>query len=175
MKKLIVLIVLFLGFFNSFSQEKAEFEFDKKTNTALENGKAIYTVEKTGGFGSGEFSVKNIEGKELIYIRFSKFKDEKEIKSSNPEGNVSFSEFVFSNSSSTAEMSTLLSSKNFAKIIYENKLIVNGQLDPSAEERFIKIKGNDFSKRRDAGSNKVIIIDNSNQAPRNGVNINIGH
>lgn len=177
MKKMTLLTILFLSLFNAFSQEKAKFEFNKKTNTTFEGTTPLFTIEKAHGSGIGNnLSFKNMEGQELFVLKFSEFSTPSESTKSNPSGRIIFMEFIFSNTSSTCEVAGGFSLKHYAKMVYDNKLIVNGQLDPVAEERFIKVTGNDFSRKRIAGNTINIIIENNNNpAPRNGVNINSGH
>ncbi len=180
MKKIIlILLLLSICICSNAQTSDTNFSFDKKTGLASENGKAIFKIISVGPKGEGEYSVKNLNDKELIFLKTSDFIDEKTISSTNPKGRVVFTEFIFYNSNSKAEIEDAYFAKHWAKLIYENKLILNNELDTEAVVRFIKIIGNDFSKRRDAlnSNSKVIIIDNTNQnnSPRNGININVGN
>lgn len=156
----------------TFSQG-GEYKYDKKTHTAFEGETALFYLESTGN-QKMDISVKNPSGKELFYMRFSDFNLDSEISNANPKGRVTYKECVFLGTDNTAEIEGTYPLKHYAKMIYENKLVLNGELDANAVNRFIKIKGNDYTKKRDAGNKKVIIIENNNQAPKNGVNINIG-
>jgi hypothetical protein len=150
-----------------------EYKYDKKTHTAFEGDTPLFYLESTGS-QKMDISVKNPSGKELFYMRFSDFNLDSEISSGNPKGRVTYKECIFPNIDNTAEIEGAYPLKHYAKMIYENKLVVNGELESNAVIRFIKIKGNDYTKKRDAGNKKVIIIENNNQSPKNGVNINIG-
>lgn len=174
MKNLFIIVCLVFGFNLVGVSQSGEYKYDKKTGTAYEGETALFVLQSTGN-QKMDISVKNTAGKELFYIRFSDFKLDSEISNANPTGRVTYKEFIFPNTESTCEVPGTYFVKHYAEMIYENKLIINGELDSASEERFIKIKGNDYTKRRDAGNKKIIIIDNSNQTPKDGVNIHIGH
>lgn len=179
MKSILSIILSFLAIV-SFAQEG--FDFDKKTSTAMEGTTPLFTIEKVKGNSVGKnLLFKNMSGKEIFVMKYSNFYKDSEKSSSNPEGRVIFMEFIFPNTSSTCEVQGAGTLKHYAKMVYDNKLIVNGELDPVSEERFIKITGNDFSRNRDASN--IIIINNSTttqqqdgiQIKKNGVNISIGN
>lgn len=175
--KLILSTILSIFTLLSFAQ--TGYKFDKKTKIVYENEISLFEVKD---LGDDSYSIRNSLGKELIYLKIRSFKDPKEVSSSNTSGEVIYTTVNFYNTDSSCELDMFGGSKHYAEIVYKNKLIVNGELDPSAEERFIKINGNNFTKQRD--KQDVIIINNNPpaqqqqdgiQIKKNGVNISIGH
>jgi hypothetical protein len=183
MKKIIAVTLCLSVFLLGFKGDEKEFNYDKKTGIASVAGTEVFKIEEMKSAtlpGMKDLSIKNISGKELMYLKIDGYKDPQKVEAANPEGKEFYIQINFMNDGTTTEINFYMRNKKIAEIINDAKLIVNGELDVEAQKRFIMINGNRFTKRRDEinNANKVIIIDNSNNQPpppQNGLNIHIGN
>lgn len=175
------LLVLGLLILMNFTMNAQDMDYDKKTGIVTAGGVEQFKMEEIKSptfYGMDDIFIKNTAGKELMFLKMDEYNDPQRVSSSNTNGREIYIQINFLNDATTAEVNYYVRNKKIAELIYDAKLIVNGEIDPEAQKKFIMVHGNRFTKRRNeiSNNNKVIIIDNSNNqpaAPRNGLNINI--
>ncbi|CAN5917299.1 hypothetical protein BH11BAC7_BH11BAC7_14960 [soil metagenome] len=156
MKKYCVLILLFLTATLTVSAQKQKITLDD--DTIMVDGQQYGILEKKMGVGF-HYTVRSMDGKELMYLLFLEFNDPSEINSANPKGNVPYFEVTFLGSGKKCEIPTA-TKKGLAKMIVENNLLKGNDVDAEAEKRFILINGTKFSEQKQSLQGpKVIIIE----------------
>lgn len=93
---------------------------------------------------------------ELIFVQYLSYADPSKISKSNPEGKVRWIELNFLEQSLICEVSSL-SQKGLVKLLLDNKIFVDGELNVTNVEKFVAKYGARFSENRPAS---VIIINN---------------
>ena len=174
-KNFIMLVALTCSSFALYSQE---FTYDKTTQIVSDGTTNLFkleSVKSSTNYGFEDFFIKNMDGTDLIYIKVDEYNDPKKVSNSSPNGRTIYFEVTFLNDNTKAEINHYARNKKVAEIIYLAKLIVNGQLDTEAQNKFIMVNGTRFSKRRDEINNKnnTIIINNNTQPEPSGNSINI--
>ncbi len=91
---------------------------------------------------------------ELIFVQYLNYSDPSRISKSNPEGKVRWIELNFLGQNVKCEVGSL-SQKGLVKLLYENAIFVDGQLNVENVEKFVAKYGTNFSSNRPAS---VIII-----------------
>lgn len=115
------------------------------------DGVHVFNVERIDcGFGAVDchYDVYDLAGKKVIRINVRDFNSPVEVSKSNPDGRVVYYEFIFLESKQKAEMEFAgAKEERVAKIIYQNKLITEGQLNVSAVDEFVLTHGTPFNDR----------------------------
>lgn len=93
---------------------------------------------------------------ELIFIQYLSYADPSKISKSNPEGKVRWIELNFLEQSLICEVGSL-SQKGLVKLLLDNKIFVDGELNVVNVEKFVVKYGTRFSENRPSS---VIIINN---------------
>jgi hypothetical protein len=154
MKKYVFLTVLFLLSVFTVSAQKQKITFDE--DTILVDGVRYGILSK--GMNRGDYSLKSLDGKEQIYLKFLEYNDPTKVNSSNPTGRETYLEVIFLNSGAKCEVD-YHTKKHIAKVIVDGHLLKNNEIDAEAEKKFILINGTKFSdRRRELGGPDVIII-----------------
>lgn len=177
MRNFVFVLFLAISVSTSFAKDKKP-EVELKEDTVLVDKKAEFIFEKIK-YSPGVFNyfIKDLSGKKLAFLKFYNFKDPKEISSANPDGNVNYYEVTFLESNQKAEILFYPRHIKMAEFIVKQNLVKDGNISEEAEQEFILVNGNAYSlKRNELGNNSTIIINNNtNPAPRNGVQFNIGN
>ncbi len=178
----IILIVLGLSSFIMPFSDGTKIKYNKKTGEVSKGDVVQFYMEGIKG-SAYVYSVKNLDRKELMYITL---KDAQSATNANLSPGMALTNnmpgyyyrVLFFNNKTTAEFSFVTSGR-LAETILENNLIANNAVDTIAQNRFILINGNEFSKRVENQNNDQIIINkNQNNQPypsRNGIKISIGN
>jgi hypothetical protein len=95
-----------------------------------------------------------------IFMTYQDYIDRNEITKSNPEGKVRWIELNFLTSGLKCEVSSR-THKALAKLIYDNEIYINDELDLENVQRFVKKYGNKFSENRAAQNGNINIIINN--------------
>jgi hypothetical protein len=93
---------------------------------------------------------------EDVFVQWMNYKDPNNISKSNPEGYVRWVEFNFLGLDLKCEIGSQ-TKKSLIKIILENKLYVNGQLNEENVRKFVEKMGSNFSGNRPGGNVNIII------------------
>src|SRR5258708_3204392 len=131
--KIFVILLSCLTGFNSFSQSN-KVKYDKDTIKVDGEFYAIMKKKSVGLF-INEFSVRNYENVELIYLKY-KTRPRWVNGVNSSEG---YYEFNFIGSGSNVNIYNLIGANTIAKFLLENNLIKNDAIDYDAERRFIQI------------------------------------
>lgn len=123
------------------------FEYDKKTGIAIAGGKFLFKLDYDRM--NDRTYVYNEKETKLIIINYIRYRDPSSVSTSNPEGLQVYNEWVFPTLGKKGETTTNLP-KVFARNIYQEHLIVDGQLDTAAVSNFIFINGNTESEKMKA-------------------------
>lgn len=137
MTRLILSLCLVLFASSTFAQ-KQKIEYDKNTRIISVDGVSLALMEKEGAPGqlgiNSNFTITNLEGKELIFMAFTQ---RPEYQNGYKTGKtLTYYVIEFVESGKTSKKQGTLKSSGAAKLIAKNKLIVDGQIDPRAEEKF---------------------------------------
>jgi hypothetical protein len=121
---------------NSVSAQKMK--YDKKTNTISVDGNPhalmLRSNASLGGINNN-FSIQNLNGKELIYIKL-KTKDEYNNRGRKIDTKIGY-EIIFMESGKSVWKQNTMGAKGAMKLVVKNKLIKNNEIDVSAERRFL--------------------------------------
>lgn len=108
---------------------------------------------------ANDASVRGVNaGHEELFLTYVSYKDKDQATSGNPEGWVRWMEFNFLDLGIKCEVKNH-SHKDMVKLMFDNKLFVNGVIDPSAAQRFVDKYGMRFTENR-RNTNVNIIINN---------------
>ena len=145
MKHLLFLATLLFGI-SAYAQD---IEYDKKTFEVTADGTHVFSIERECDHGTNcRFHVSDVNGKEVLLIRYQMFNSLVERSQANPNGTVRYLEFIFLESEKKAEYdSSVINPKQVAKLVHKNGLFVNGELDATAVDQFVLINGTKFSER----------------------------
>lgn len=152
-KNLLLLIVFFVASVSAaFAQkEKLEIDYDKKTDIVTINGIAVFKITKDARASGITYTVQSLEGNTLIIFSPVYYKDSREITQSNPTGSQSYHDIIFLDDKDLKADYEWRGMKQTAKMLYENKLIVNGKLDMEAAKLFVRMQGTvNYEKRMTA-------------------------
>lgn len=150
MKKHILLIVLSLITITSFSQ-KIKF----KNNIAFVNRTPYFKWEKQ--VMEKEISIFGIRmGEEDIFVTYQDYVDANKVTNSNTEGKVRWIEINFLTLNKKCEISSR-GHKGIVKMLYANKIYVNGVLNTKNVTKMVMKYGLKISDNRREGNVKVII------------------
>ncbi len=94
--------------------------------------------------------------REEIFVQWLNYKDPNQVQPSNPQGNVSWVELNFIDFDLKCEIANQIP-RNVVKVMYENKLYVDGVLNRENVERFVKKYGTRYSSNRPGGNINIII------------------
>lgn len=176
MKQFLLIALFAICITTSYAKDK-KVDVDIKEDTVFVDGKASFIFEKMKYLpGTFNYFVKDLANKKLAFLKFYDFNDPKEISSANPKGRVTYYEVTFLESKQKAEIPAYARQVKMAEILVKQNLIIDGTITEESEQEFILINGNPYSlQRNELGNNGTIIINNnSNPTPNNGVNFNIG-
>lgn len=148
----LLLLLFFTGI--SFSQKQ---KITVDDDIIKVDGTDYAKIEKKSGL-SFDFTIKSLDGTDLIYFKFMENNNPNNVNSGNPNGRVTYYEVIFIGSGEKCEVQSPGTKKGVAKIVAENNLIKENSVDIEAEKKFILISGSNYSKERDNLNEKVIII-----------------
>lgn len=155
MKTVLSLLFLFTIGFTTFAQKQ---KITVDDDIIKVDGVDYAKIEKKSGL-SFDFTIKSLDGTDLIYFKFMEFNNPNKVNSGNPNGRVTYYEVIFFGSGEKCEVQSPGTKKGVAKIVAENNLVKENAVDPESEKKFILISGNNYSKERDnLNDPKVIII-----------------
>ncbi len=127
-------------------------------DTIKVNGISYALIEKSSGM-SFNFRIKSLEGKDLINFQFQEYNNPNKVQSSNPKGRVTYYEVSFLNDGQKCETSSPGTKKGVAKMVVENNLVKEKEVNYEGENSFVMINGMKFSEERNRlnGPNVIII------------------
>jgi hypothetical protein len=143
-------LILFLGLIVPATAQK--YEQAKDSDMVTKDGKDYLKVETKGcGFDATcTHYVYDAAGTKVIIVTIDSFKDPAEVKQSNPNGNVTFSTYIFPTLDKRAEYAYVRGkAEKLVKDIDSNDLIIDGLLNEEAVNEFVLINGMRFSQQRD--------------------------
>jgi hypothetical protein len=140
MKKLIFVLLISCGL-QSFAQTVTV-----KEDVINADDKPYAKIEKAG---AGNFNIKNFANKTLIVVTAKTITDPSEKSIYNPEGFVSYAQFVFLDSiGQKCETSYLFGkAEKIAKFIVKNEFIKDGALNEEGVRTFVLVNGTPYSDK----------------------------
>ena len=151
MKKILVLLFLSISF-SGFSQK-----IKLKKGEVLVNKELWLKYENCGAL-SQFCSLLNLEGEELIFVKFFSVEGGTRRTKANSKGTIHYQEIVFLGLDKTIEVQE--TQKSILKLLYNGKVInEDGSLDKENVSRMVEKYGTPFSDRLDA--KHTIIINNN--------------
>jgi hypothetical protein len=154
MKKILPLLLCLLTFIASAQKKKITVDDD----TIKINGAPYGVIEKKSGL-SFDFKIKSLQGKDLIYFQFQEFNNPGKANASNPQGRVTYFDVSFLNDGQKCEVECPGTKKGVAKIVAENDLLKDNDVNPDSEKSFVLINGKKFSEeKQQVNGPKVIIV-----------------
>ena len=133
-------------------KEKVKLEYDKKTGIVSTETEPVFKVleEKSAQLPSAkDYTIQNLEGKNLFILAWNDFEDARERTQSNPNGRVIYYEVTFLNEKKDKVEIAYNTFMNIMKLIYRSDLIKDGKLNPEAVELFVIKNGNKFGVQRE--------------------------
>lgn len=146
----LLLWLFFLGLAVPATAQK--YDQAKDSDMVTKDGKDYLKVETKGcGFDATcTHYVYDAAGAKVIIVTIDSFKDPAEVKQSNPNGNVTFSTYIFPTLDKRAEYAYVRGkAEKLVKDIDSNDLINEGLLNEEAVNEFVLINGMRFSQQRD--------------------------
>lgn len=146
----LIALVLLLGAVVPATAQK--YDQAKDSDMVTKDGKDYLKVETKGcGFDATcTHYVYDATGTKVIIVTIDSFKDPAEVKQSNPNGNVTFSTYIFPTLDKRAEYAYVRGkAEKLVKDIDSNDLIIDGLLNEEAVNEFVLINGMRFSQQRD--------------------------
>jgi hypothetical protein len=132
------LCILFIATMLTNSVAAQKMKYDKKTNTISVDGNPhalmLRSNASVGGINNN-FSIQNLNGKELIYIKL-KTKDEYDNRG-RKIGTKTGYKIIFIDSGESVWKQNTMGAKGAMKLVVKNKLIKNNEIDASAERKFL--------------------------------------
>lgn len=120
---------------NAYSQKKKVI-YDKETGSIEVNGEPYAQLEKENAPGqlgiNKNFTVLNLEGKELIYMAFK----QRVVIINGKKETRSYYLITFLGSNRSSIKKGTMTANGTAKLIVKNNLIVENEIDPTAEKKF---------------------------------------
>ena len=164
MRILITFILLGILSFNAVAQE---IKYDKKTGLVLVNGKEAFYFTSVGNVFDPAYKLEDLNHKELAF--FKTFKTGEEY-SSNAGGMVGVYVYrvTFSNSLNTCDVKQF-ASKIILKDIVNYGLVKNGEIDSSAEERYVLGNGGQLQRNNEPSKVVVNVVSQEAIPPANSV------
>ena len=118
--------------------QKQKINLDKETGLIYVNGNKYAKLDKENAPGqlgiNKNFTITNLEGKELVYIAFK----QEDIYDAwgNKKETKSFYLITFLESNKSARKNGTMTASGAAKLIAKNNLILEGEIDSEAEKKF---------------------------------------
>lgn len=141
MKSFVFIVCLFVAVASN--AQKVTFNED----TVLVDGVSQFILLKGKGM-SFDFTVKNLKGEDLFFMQFLEFNNPNKINNANPKGRVTYFEFTFFNDKQKCEHLGASTKKGIAKLIVEQNLVKDQQVNQEAENKFVLINGMKFSEEK---------------------------
>lgn len=148
MKYTLLIAFLFVGMIG-FSQK-----VKIKDGVAMVDGVPYISYTKLNM--GNDASIAELYQPEQIYASFQGYKDPNEISKSNPEGRVRWIEINFLDLKIKCEVQSM-TNKGLVKLLYRNKVFVDGKLNAENAKRFCQKFGMRYSENRPNGSVNIII------------------
>ncbi len=152
MKQITTALILMISLALSAQKEKTDLDYDKKTGIVTVNAVPVFKVDEEKSStepGGKDYTIKSLDGKNLILLVIHSYKDWHEVSKYNPDGRVIYySVRFFDDKKSKCEISYDLF-KKIMKKIHNADLIKDGKLDDSAIEIFVMKNGTKFSDLED--------------------------
>lgn len=153
MKKIFSALMLLALFVTTQAQkEKIKLAYNKKTGIVSTETEPVFKVleEKSAQLPTAKnYTIQNLEGKNLFILACNVFEDARERSQSNPSGEVIYYEVTFLNEKKDKVEIAYNTFMNIMKVIYHSDLIKDGKLNPEAVELFVIKNGNKFGVQRD--------------------------
>jgi hypothetical protein len=138
-------LVFTLSIFFVFAANAQKVTFNEDTVLVDEVPQFILIKGKGMSF---DFSVKNLKGEDLFFMQFLDFNNPNKISNANPKGRVTYFEFTFFNDKQKCEHIGASTKKGIAKLIVEQNLVKDQQVNQEAENKFVLINGMKFSEEK---------------------------
>lgn len=129
-------LIIMILFSNGVNAQKIK---DNDGLITLDGKPYVKMVKKTGFFFNNHFWIRNLDGKELVFIEVkekvtSKWNKEKR----KHENTTSYYHIVhFKESGGRVTLDEVLGKRGVIKLIFKNKLIKDGLIDPIAERKYL--------------------------------------
>lgn len=150
MRNLLAFILMGLWASNVLAQN---IEYDKKTGLVMVDGKAAFYFTLVGKAIDPDFKLENLDHKELAFYKSMQIGEKYNTFSGKMQG-VYVYRVTFSNSLNTCDVEMNMT-KFIVKDIVNYSLVKNGEIDPSAEERYVL--GNGGQLQRNNEPSKVVV------------------
>lgn len=150
MKYTLLISFLFIGFLGFSQKVKVKI----KDNIATIDG--VDYISYTKQNMANDASIAELNQPEQIFASFQGYKDPNEITKSNPEGRVRWIEINFLDLKIKCEVQSM-THKGLVKLLYTNKIFVDGKLNEENARRFCAKYGMRFSENRPGGNVNIII------------------
>ena len=148
MKQSLLYVLLVVSTATFAQKEKVDVEYDKKTEVVTVNDVPFLKIVKETQNLSTTFNVQTLDGKTWLICNPVYYSDSREISQSNPNGRRSYFDFIFIDDKELRVDAILSGAKQLAKMIYDNKLIVDSKLDLEAAKLFARKIGTvNYEKR----------------------------
>lgn len=161
MKCLLLLHVALLSATVAIAQD---LDIDKKTGLVSVDGKeAFYLTAKNKVLWQADYSLENLSHEELAYLKAEKSREWNSASGSYQDA--TWYSVTFSKSGNYCELRNYTSlniRKSLAKDIAAARLVVNGNVSPEAEQKFVVMHNGTFLKSQNAAPPVVV---NVNSAP----------
>ena len=148
MKQLVTALILMASLATFAQKEKTDLDYDKKTGIVSVNEAPVFKVDEEKSNtepGGKDYTIKSLDGKNLILLVIHSYKDWHEVSKYNPDGRVNYYTVrFFDEKKSTCEIGYDFFKKEMKKI-HTADLIKDGKLDDSAVEIFVMKNGTKFS------------------------------
>ncbi len=153
MQRILLTLFIFVSAVTAQAQkEKVKLDYDKKTGIVSTETVPVFKVleEKSAQLPSAkDYTIQNLEGKNLFILAWNDFEDARERTQSNPNGSVIYYEVTFLNEKKDKVEIAYNTFMNIMKLIYNSHLIKDGKLNPEAIELFVIKNGNKFGAQRE--------------------------
>ena len=122
------------------SQKKPKVTYDKKTGMITLSGVDYAKLKKENAPGqlgiNKNYTITNLDGDDLIYMSFTQ-EDIRDIYGRKTDEKKTYYKITFLGSGKHGIRNGTMTALGAAKIAARNNLIVNGNIDPAAEKKFL--------------------------------------
>jgi hypothetical protein len=102
----------------------------------------LYKVDK-GNLSHDDYSVRNLAGQEIIYVKYGTYVDYTVAHASNTNPpTVAYYSYIFTDTKSVGEV---LTSKVYKELVKNNLIDSGKRVNPKAEKLFVELNGNRYS------------------------------
>ncbi len=129
-------------------KEKLKVRYDKNTGIISMNEKEVFkfTEERSALLSTAkDYTLHNLDGKPLLVLVYNTYNDIHKISDSNPKGRVIYYEVIFFNETKSKCEVGYRTFKPMMAYLYNNNLIVDGDLNKEAVDIFVMKYENSFT------------------------------